>query len=133
MKILDTSSDGHHQVIADSKALARLWITRRDLHDWVWHKPIYVTNEMFGGQVPVSRICRTYGIELPSPGIWNSLRAGKKIIRPECLDNSEASDPIPLAEFDLEGNNNILRCSPDFLPERQLTGPEINDRDWRLR
>lgn len=124
-----SSREQRRTIVYDEAAPCVMWMTRRDLHAWVWSQPVADVSEMVGIAGSVGWHCWIYDVCRPrSGGYFHKLRAGKPVeIDP--LDSSRDPDePVPLADFDQDGCDFTLRCSPNFSPETQLGPPDQEGR-----
>lgn len=64
-------------------------LSRQDLYDAVWTKPIRdVARELGVSDVGLAKLCRRHAIPTPERGYWSKLRHGKSVPRPPLPDAS---------------------------------------------
>jgi hypothetical protein len=90
-------------------------LTRKELYDLVWSKPVnYIAKEYGFSDNDVRKICNNHNIPLPKSGYWSKLKFNKKVVKeklPEQDDNPvinlEKTNPTlfeddhPLSKFAL--------------------------------
>jgi hypothetical protein len=85
-------------------------ISRRDLFDLVWQKPMWKVAPEFGlSGNGLAKLCRRAGIPVPERGHWRKLAHGKRVKRPllqPATDNSEKLiiEATPSNRSDLESS-----------------------------
>src|SRR6267154_5885875 len=62
----------------------RLTLSREDLYELAWSKPICELSKDFGiSDVALAKRCRRLGIPIPGRGYWARVEAGQKPYRPK--------------------------------------------------
>ena len=66
-------------------------LTRQELYDLVWSKPMRDLATEFGlSDVGLAKICNRHRVPKPSRGYWAKLQAGEKLKRPPFLPLRDA-------------------------------------------
>jgi hypothetical protein len=69
-------------------------LSRRQLYDLVWSKPILSLAKEYGfSDVGFSKICRRHNIPLPPRGYWAKISAGLQVAKP-ALPNPHREEPV---------------------------------------
>src|SRR5690606_14795522 len=73
--------------------MSKIDLTRKELYDLVWDKPLSYIIEVYGGSYQeVKEMLKKYSIPSPENGYWSKLRAGYQIPKtplPNIGDESE--------------------------------------------
>ena len=69
-------------------------LTRRQLYDLVWRKPVQAVAKEFGiSDRGLGKLCERHGIPVPPRGYWARKASGQKIPRPPLIDVQGSSSP----------------------------------------
>ncbi|MCY1308510.1 hypothetical protein D9M68_412370 [compost metagenome] len=94
--------------------MIRIDLTRRELHDLVWEKPLSHFIELYGGTyAEVKMLLEKYKITVPPNGYWSQLRAEhtlEKIVLP--LDNTDNEKIIYEPKPKVKREKRIELCNP---------------------
>ena len=71
------SKEERRTIIYDESSPSVVWMTRRDLHAWVWAQPISVIDDALGMLGSVGWQCWIYGVCRPPSGYFHKIRAGE--------------------------------------------------------
>jgi hypothetical protein len=101
----------------------RLTLSREDLYELAWSKPISELAKDFGiSDVGLAKRCRRLGVPLPGRGYWARIDAGQKPYRPK----------LPLRESQRRDQNalTVITVEPREEEERPPTTEETQDGAW---
>ncbi len=103
-------------------------LTREQLYDMVWQKPIVVLAPEFGvSDVAVKKRCKRLGVPTPSRGYWAKIEAGIRPHRTKLPDSIPAAvrrrkNPDSMVYFDVEGADyKLLRPHSFVATTKQAT------------
>lgn len=98
MRCVQVSCDDKLSLHFSPKPPRAIWLTRQDLHAWVWSVPFHRIKELFVCE-HIGWICAIYRVSRPSNGSW--LRADPdRRTAPIPLDLSIPADfPVPIFDF----------------------------------
>lgn len=124
LRALDVSNDGRLGLRFSAKTRPAIWLTRKDLHAWVWSVPFHRIKELFVCE-HIGWICAIYRVSRPGNGGWQNSRSGKpKNVIP--LDESfPAEFPVPIFEFSNSYRGlGIAALFNGFAPAAQIGPPQ---------
>lgn len=121
-----SSEDGRYRILLSELYIHTpcAWITRRDLHSWIWTVPLPDATIALGRERSVRELCSVFKINRPSRGHWARLRAGKPAPW-DLLDPALPPDlPVPLVDFNSvdNGTSFVGRGGP-MVPYTRLGAP----------
>ena len=115
--VYQTSEDSERRIIIDVSAPPVLWITRADLHAWVWAMPIADATAALGLTDSVGWHCWMIGINRPNLGHWSRLRRRRDAPIKPLQDRGVGPDaPVPLADFAYAEGDWEARVPPPTMP-----------------
>lgn len=106
-QIIAKSDDGRYVIIADDDAKSVSWMTRRDLHEWVWTQPVADISAMLGLRY-IGYQCLIYDIQRPPAGYFQRLRGGKQPARAPLSLRRDQNEQVPIADFVLQPSGKHL-------------------------
>src|SRR5258708_37457864 len=99
----------------------RLTLSREDLYELAWSKPISELAKDFGiSDVGLAKRCRRLGVPLPGRGYWARVDAGQKPYRPK----------LPQREPQWHDQNALTVPTTEIGEEKLTTTEETHDGAW---
>ncbi|NJR79160.1 hypothetical protein [Sphingomonas corticis] len=110
-----------NRILLDPDAPQVSWMTRADLHDWIWSMPETTVSAAL--DTNASWLCNMYAVNRPSQSHWHRMRKGLEAPR-DPLDPSLPADmPIPLVHFEWSSAGSYA-VVPHPEPWSRLGGPD---------
>lgn len=124
VQIIAASEDGRYRIVADAQSKPTPWITRRNLHAWVWAQPVARVTEMLGLHESVGWLCWIYDVPRPPLGYFHKSSEKREAAFEPLSSNRNACEPVPIVNFRMSGDGlHTARVRAPMDPAAQLGAP----------